>query len=65
MSLEECIDLVNAANFLYITELVNLACAKLASEMMNGPKEQVREKFGIKSDMTEEEIKKFEKYKLD
>jgi S-phase kinase-associated protein 1 len=65
MSLEECIDLVNAANFLYITELVNLACAKLASEMMNGPIEQVREKFGIKSDMTEEEMKKFEKYKLD
>ena len=65
LSIEECIDLVNAANFLYINELVNLACAKLASEMMNGPIEQVREKFGIKSDMTEEEMKKFEKYRLD
>ena len=65
ISLEECIDLVNAANFLYINELVNLACAKLASEMMNGPIEQVREKFGIKSDMTEDEMKNFEKYRLD
>ena len=33
--------------------------------MMNGTMEQVREKFGIKSDMTEDEMKKFEKYKLD
>ena len=65
MSLEECIDLANAATFLYINGLINLSTAKLASEMMNGPIEQVREKFGIKSDMTEEEMKKFEKYKLD
>ena len=33
--------------------------------MLNGTVEQVREKFGIKSDMTEEEMKHFEKYKLD
>ncbi len=65
MSLEECIDLANAATFLYINGLVNLSTAKLASEMMNGPIEQVREKFGIKSDMTEEEMKNFEKYRLD
>ena len=65
MSLEECIDLANAATFLYINGLINLSTAKLASEMMNGPIEQVREKFGIKSDMTEDEMKKFEKYKLD
>ena len=65
MSLEECIDLANAATFLYINGLVNLSTAKLASEMMNGPIELVREKFGIKSDMTEEEMKHYEKYKLD
>ena len=65
LSLEECIDLANSATYLHINGLINLSTAKLASEMMNGTVEQVREKFGIKSDMTEEEMKHFEKYKLD
>ncbi len=65
LSLEECIDLANAAAYLHINGLINLSTAKLASEMLNGTVEQVREKFGIKSDMTEEEMKHFEKYKLD
>ena len=65
LSLEECIDLANAAAYLHINGLICLSTAKLASEMMNGTVEQVREKFGIKSDMTEEEMKHFEKYKLD
>ena len=65
LSLEECIDLANAATYLHINGLIELSTVKLASEMMNGTVEQVREKFGIKSDMTEEEMKHFEKYKLD
>ena len=65
LSLEECIELANAATYLYVNGLINLSTAKLASEMLNGPIEQVREKFGIKSDMTEDEMKKFEQYKLD
>ena len=65
LSLEECIDLVNAANYLDIAELVNLSCARLASEMINCPIEEAREKFGIKCDMTEEEIKEIDKYPLD
>ena len=65
LSLEECIDLVNAANYLDIPELVNLTCARLASEMTNCSIEEAREKFGIKCDMTEEEIKEMDKYPLD
>ena len=65
LSLEECIDLANAATYLHINGLIELSTVKLASEMLNGTVEQVREKFGIKSDMTEEEMKHFEKYKLD
>ena len=57
--------MANAAAYLHINGLINLSTAKLASEMLNGTVEQVREKFGIKSDMTEEEMKHFEKYKLD
>ena len=33
--------------------------------MMTGTVEEVREKFGIKCDLTEEEIKEFDKYPLD
>ena len=65
LSLEECIDLVNASNFLDVGDLVNLACARLGAEMMTGTVEEVREKFGIKCDLTEEEIKEFDKYPLD
>ena len=65
LSLEECVDLVNAANFLDINELVNLASARLAYEMINCPIEEAREKFGIKPDMTEEEMKEMDKYPLD
>ena len=54
LSLEECIDLLNAAFFLDINELVNLSSAKIASEMLIGTVEEVREKFEWKN-MTEEE----------
>ena len=65
LSLDECIDLVNGANFLDIGDLVNLAAARLASEMMIGSIEEVRAKFGIVSDMTEEEMKEYDKYPID
>ena len=65
LSLETCIDLVNAANYLGINELVNLTSARLASEMINCPIEEARAKFGIVSDMTEEEMAEYDKYPLD
>ena len=65
LSLEECVELVNAANFLDISELVNLASARLAYEMINCSVEEARDKFGIKPDMTEEEMKEYDKYPLD
>ena len=65
LSLEECIELVNAANFLDIGELVNLVSARLAYEMINCSVEEAREKFGITPDMTEEEMKEYDKYPLD
>ena len=65
LSLDECIDLVNGANFLDIGDLVTLAAAKLASEMLVGTVEEARAKFGIVPDMTEEEMKEYDKYPLD
>lgn len=65
LKLEEVVDLVNAANFLDIPDLVNLTSARLASEMINCPVEEAREKFGIKCDMTEEEKAEYDKYPID
>ena len=65
MSIGECIDLINAANFLGINDLITLVAAKLASQMMDGPVEEIRKKFGINSDMTEEEMDEYDRYPLD
>ena len=65
LSLEECIDLVNSANTLEISSLIDLASARLASEMMSGTIEEVREKFGVDPNMTEDELKEFDKYPID
>ena len=65
MTLEEAINLVNAANYLQIDGLINILAAKLAHEMCNCEVEEARRKFGIECDMTEEEIAEYDKYPLD
>ena len=64
-SLEDLINLVNAANYLQIDGLINIIAAKLAHEMCNCDIEEARVKFGIECDMTEEEIAEIDKYPLD
>ena len=65
MTLEEAINLVNAADYLQIDGLINILAAKLAYEMCNCEVEEARRKFGIECDMTEEEIAEYDKYPLD
>ena len=65
LPLDNVVNIVNAANYLDIRDLINLASARLASEMINCPVEEAREKFGIKTDMTEEEKAEYDKYPLD
>ena len=66
LTLQESVDLVNAANELNINELVNLCSARLGYEMINCSIEEAREKFGIPPpNMTEEEIREMDKYPLD
>ena len=65
MTLEEAINLVNAADYLQIDGLINILAAKLAHEMCNCEVEEARKKFGIEGDMTEEEIAEYDKYPLD
>ena len=54
LSLEECIDLLNAAQALDINDLINLVSAKIASEMLIGTVDEVLEKFRIKDDNNSE-----------
>ena len=65
MTLDEAINLVNAANYLQIDGLLNILAAKLAHEMCNCDGEEARRKFGIEGDMTEEEIVEYDNYPLD
>ena len=65
LNLEEAINLVNAADYLQIQGLINLLAAKIAHEMCNCEVEEVRKKFGIECDMTEEEVAEYDKYPLD
>ena len=65
LSLEETIDLINAANYMNIKELVELSSARMAWEMTNCSIEEARMKFGIIADMTEEELQEVDKYPLE
>ena len=65
LSIEEAIDLINAANFLDIEDLMSLTAAKMAAYMMTGTTDEVRERFGIKPGMTEEELEEYDRYPLD
>ena len=65
MTLEEAINLINAANYLQIDGLINILAAKLAHEMCNCDVEEQRRKFGVECDMTEEEIAEYDRYPSD
>ena len=65
MSIEEIIELINAANFLDVTDLVYLAASRIGSELINCSVEEARVKLGIICDMNEDEIKEINKYPLD
>ena len=65
MTLDEAINLINAANYLQIDGLIKILAAKLAHEMCNCDGEEARRKFGIEGDMTEEEIVEYDNYPLD
>lgn len=63
-TLQDTIDLINAANHLGINSLLKLACARIASRMLELPTDEVIRTFCIECDMSEEEIKRYSKYTL-
>jgi len=52
------IDLIMAANFLNIKDLLDLTCAKVASMIKGKTPEEIRQMFGIENDFTPEEEEK-------
>ena len=48
-----------------IGDLMALIAAKLAAKMMTGSVEEIRERFGIKPNLSEEELKEYERYPFD
>lgn len=65
LSKEECVNIVNAANYMDIPSLLQLACAKIAASMIDLPIAQIQKEFGIENDMTEEEAAEYDKYPID
>ena len=65
MKNEEVLDLINSANYMDINPLLQLTCARIASEMIDKPVEEVRKDFGIECDMTKEEAAEYDKYPID
>ena len=65
ISLQDCVDLVNSADYLKIPGLCDLVCVRLASEMINCEVEEAKAKFNVECEMTPEEIEEYEKYPLD
>ena len=53
--MDDQIDVVVASNFLDIDPLIELSCAKLASQIKGKSAEEIRKKFGIENDFTPEE----------
>jgi len=49
------IELIMAANYLNIKDLLDLTCAKVASMLKGKSSEQIREMFGIENDFSKEE----------
>ena len=55
---ELLIELIMAANYLNIQDLLNLTCAKVASMIKGKTPEEIRQMFNIENDLTPEEEEK-------
>jgi S-phase kinase-associated protein 1 len=64
MDLDSVFDLINAANYMDIAPLLDLACAKIASLMKGKSAAEIRAMFNIECDLTEDELKEYEEYQI-
>ncbi len=64
IDLDNVFDLINAANYMDISSLLDLSCAKIASLMKNKTAQEIRTMFNIECDLTDEELKEYEEYQI-
>ena len=64
IELDNVFDLINAANYMDISSLLDLSCAKIASLMKGKTAQEIRTMFNIECDLTEEELKEYEEYQI-
>ena len=64
IELDSVFDLINAANYMDISSLLDLACAKIASLMKGKTAEEIRAMFNIECYLSEEELKEYEEYQI-
>ena len=64
IELDNVFDLINAANYMDISSLLDLSCAKIASLMKGKSAQEIRTMFNIECDLSEEELKEYEEYQI-
>ena len=64
IELDGVFDLINAANYMDINSLLDLACAKIASLMKGKSAQEIRAMFNIECDLSEDELKEYEEYQI-
>ena len=64
IELDNVFDLINAANYMDISSLLDLSCAKIASLMKGKTAQEIRAMFNIECDLTDEELKEYEDYQI-
>ena len=64
IDLDSVFDLINAANYMDISSLLDLSCAKIASLMKGKSAAEISAMFNIECDLTEDELKEYEEYQI-
>lgn len=64
LELESVFELINAANYMEIQSLLDLACSKISSMMKGKSIAEIKSMFNIECDLTDEELREYEEYQI-
>ena len=64
LDLDNVFELINAATYMKIQSLSDLACAKISTYMKDRPTEEIRSMFSTPCDFTEKELKEYKQLEL-
>ena len=64
LDLDDVFELINAATYMKIQSLSDLACTKISTYMKDRPTEEIQAMFSTPCDLTAEEIKQYKQLEL-